>query len=528
MRTSLGISTGASGVGSALVIDAPNGRVIEYRELAADTRRRCDLGDLVFDAVTLMTTQVADVPEPEVVTVAYRTIVQADAVRTAAIRGGHLIRLIPETTAIVTYLHCTGLAHTDGVIALADVGASGMSVSVLDPADGTVLHGDRTDAVGGEIINRRLVEHIRRSTSGVHTRMPVDPELLAARCLGALETLSVEDTAHIDIGEAGPDVSVTVTRTELDELVADLAGEAAAFTARTCAAAPAAPQALVLVGGASAVPALVTAVTAAFGGPVATIDDPATVAAHGAAYLDDHPHLDRYPVTGSTGAGASRASGRTAGVLVGALVAGALVAGYATDQIQEPASTDRPVSPAGSSESVLPTASDPVVPDATAPTQTRIPSFDPVPTRVPSGGIATGNDTPRTTAPATTVPEATTAPETATPLLPPTGTPDTEDSDRNHERPDSATSTPDPTTAPVTTTPPAATTPPPATTPEIPDPDSTTTPGPIPTEPIPTESGAPGTSPTPTPVAPGVTAPTRTSTVPETPETPRIGFAESE
>ncbi len=53
MRTSLGgISTGASGVGSALVIDTPEGRITEYRELAADTHAQRDVGDLVFDAVT--------------------------------------------------------------------------------------------------------------------------------------------------------------------------------------------------------------------------------------------------------------------------------------------------------------------------------------------------------------------------------------------------------------------------------------------------------------------------------------------
>ncbi|MGW0027136.1 Hsp70 family protein [Rhodococcus sp. NPDC003383] len=515
MRTSLGISTGASGVGSALVIDAPQGRTTEYRELTADTHDHRDLGALVFDAVTLMTTQIADIPAPEVVTVAYRTTEQADSVRAAANREGRLVRLIPETTAVVTYLHTTGLADSDGAIAIADVGASGMSVSVVDRVDGRILHTDRIDAVGGETITGRLLDHVHRSTDGVRTRMPVDNELLSARCLGALEALTAGDTAHIEIGEAGPGVSVTVTRTELDELVADLVGEAAEFTARTCAAAPATPQALVLVGGASSLPALAAAVTAAFDGPAVTVDEPATVPAHGAAYLDDHPHLDRYPLAGSTESGASRSSGRTAGVLVGALVAGALVAGYATDQIAEPATTDRPVSPAGSSDSVPPITSDTVEPDATAPTETRIPSYDPVPTRLPSGGVTTDNDEDRTTMPTTTVPETTTS------LLPPIS-PTMQSPDDDDERPGSTTSgTTPPQPTPPTSTPPVTTTPLPPTT--VPDAGSTT-PQPHPEEPVTTEPGAPGTSqPDRTPIGPDSGAPTLMPATPEAPALPPAG-----
>lgn len=521
MRTSLGISTGASGVGSALVIDTPEGRITEYRELAADTHAQRDVGDLVFDAVTLMTTQVSDLPKPEVVTVAYRTAEQADSVRAAAIREGHLVRLIPETAAVVTYLHDTGLASTEGAIAVADIGASGMSVSIVDHTDGTVLHADRTDAVGGERIGNRLREHVRKSTDGVRTRMPVDAELLSARCLGALETLAVADTAHIEIGEAGPGVSVTVTRAEFDELVADLVGAAAEFTARTCAAAPASPEVLVLVGGTSSVPSLAAAVTAAFGGRAVTVDDPATVAAHGAAYLDEHPHLDRYPLAGGPEAGAARSSGRTAGALVGALVVGALVAGYATDRIGEPGPTDRPVSPAGSTDSVLPPPPDTVVPDATAPTETRIPSFDPVPTRVPSNGGTTEEDeAPRTrvsTTPPTTVPETTTSP------LPAEST--SEAPDRDSDRPETTTpgtSTPEPTTPPVTTTPPTTT----------PDPGSTTTPVPPPEEsagpePAAPETDAPDESPA-RPADPGTAAPTLTPTEVITPETSTAGAATGE
>ncbi|MFZ2528134.1 MAG: Hsp70 family protein [Rhodococcus sp. (in: high G+C Gram-positive bacteria)] len=522
MRTSLGISTGASGVGSVLVIDAPDGRTTEYRELAADTRT--GIGDLVVDAITLMT-QVADVPKPEVVTVSYRTVEQADAIRAAAIREGHHVRLIPETAAVAAYLRTTGLMNTDGAIAIADIGASGMSVSILDDADGTILYADRTGAVGGDAISSRLVEHVRRSTSGVRTRMPVDSELLAARCLGAMETLGVDDTAHIEIGEAGPGVSVTVTRTEFELLVADLVGVAAEFTARVCAAAPTSPRVLVLVGGTSSVPALAAAVSAAFGGPAVTVADPATVAAYGAAHMVDHPRLDTFPLAGGVESDESRSSGRTAGALVGALVVGALVAGYATDQIREP-SIDRPVSPAGSSDFVQPATPDAVPPEVSAPTATRIPSFDPVPTGVPSGGTTTTEDeappTSVATAPPTTVPD-TTGPNTTVPPLTTLGTPETESADRDHERPGSATTetpTPEPTTPPVTTTPPVSTTPPETTTPPVSTtPPETTTP--------PATTAPPIATTPPAEIAPPA-ATTPPTVAPEAPETSEADAATSE
>ena len=73
MRTSLGISTGASGVGSALVVEGSGDRTTEYRFLAADPDAAGDLGDLVIDALSLMSTQIDGHAVPDAVAVAYRT-----------------------------------------------------------------------------------------------------------------------------------------------------------------------------------------------------------------------------------------------------------------------------------------------------------------------------------------------------------------------------------------------------------------------------------------------------------------------
>lgn len=121
MPTSLGISVGASGVGAALLVDTATGLTSEYRRLAVDSGRHRDVGDLVFDAISLMTTQVVDQPVPDAVTVAYRTEEQADAIRTAAERRGKLVRLVPETTALLAYLRTVGVRSEPGSVAIADM-----------------------------------------------------------------------------------------------------------------------------------------------------------------------------------------------------------------------------------------------------------------------------------------------------------------------------------------------------------------------------------------------------------------------
>ncbi len=182
MPTSLGISVGASGVGAALLVDTATGLTSEYRRLAVDSGRHRDVGDLVFDAISLMTTQVVDQPVPDAVTVAYRTEEQADAIRTAAERRGKLVRLVPETTALLAYLRTVGVRSEPGSVAIADMGASGTTVSVLDQGSGTVLRSARTEDVSGNAVGTVIYDHVHRATNRMRTRMPVDPALLKARC----------------------------------------------------------------------------------------------------------------------------------------------------------------------------------------------------------------------------------------------------------------------------------------------------------------------------------------------------------
>lgn len=378
MRTSLGISVGASGVGVALRADTAAGPTSEYRRVALDPDQHRRTGDLVFDAIEVMSTQVADGRTPDSVTVAYRTDEHAESVRRSAQRNGRLVRLVPETTALLAYLHTVGVRADAGTVAVVDVGASGTTVSVVEQSSGVVLRSARTDEVGGDAVGARIYEHVRRIADDMRTRMPVDPDLLASRCQGALEALTTGDSARIDIAEAGPDAHITLTRTDVAGLTADLADTAAAFTRRVCNGALPRPTTLALVGGTAAVPSIADAITAGFDGTVLEVPEPASAAAQGAALLGESPQLGngRFGghVVGSTRPGAGSASGRMSGAVAAVLVLGAILAGLAAEKFTDTTS-DTAVAPVGTSGAVA-TGNDPA---PTYPTATDIPTDDPQP-----------------------------------------------------------------------------------------------------------------------------------------------------
>lgn len=501
MPTSLGISVGASGVGSALIVDTPVGRNTEYRRLALEPDQHRDLGDLVFDAVSLLTARIAEHPKPAV-TVAYRTDGQAESVRAAAVREGRLVRVVPETTAILALLHTLGVPATAGTVAVADIGASGMTVTVLDRRSGAVMRSVRTGDISGEALNTRIYEHVRRTTDRMRTRMQIDPVLLAARCQGAQEVLKNADVARIDIGEAGPDASVTLTRAELDTLTADLSAAAVDFMRQVCLGALPRPRSLALVGGASGVPSLATALGDAFDGPVVTVPEPASAAAQGAALLGDSPDLGGFRLVGAS---ETLSGSRMPGAIAAAVAVTAIVAGFAVEQFTPPATTDAPVSPAGTSGAVH-TEPHPLP----APTETRIPSYDPdsasIDTRVPDDDTYT-SPSPVFAPPPTRDLETQTSEFPRTTVTP---TPIDQVPTPNSSTPTETTETPDS----IDLAPPVTTRPEPVPT-EPSEPTETTTPSEPTTPTQPTET----TTPEPTTEPPPAVSPTASS-VPATPLSP--------
>src|SRR6185369_286280 len=113
MSCSLGISTGSSGVYSALVdtdtsTNAPGAVPAETRFVSAD-QANSNVGDLVRASIKLMTTQVTDGSEaPRSIGVSYRTDDQLASIRSSLSRSPKQVRAIPEPAAVHAYLAETG------------------------------------------------------------------------------------------------------------------------------------------------------------------------------------------------------------------------------------------------------------------------------------------------------------------------------------------------------------------------------------------------------------------------------------
>ncbi|MEU7764815.1 Hsp70 family protein [Nocardia sp. NPDC049190] len=377
MRTSLGISAGAEVVCSALVTTASNGaQSFDYRVVSADAAHS-DLGDLVASSIELMTTQLprevippigarsAGAPRdlvsaisrpPTSVAVAYRTKEQAQIIRSATGKQREL-RLVPEGTAALTYLRHTGLLDRYDTVAIIDLGASGLTVTIADQAEGTLLRSERISAISGNAIDDLIYHHLvdlhfaRRGTRPSR-------DMLTNRGRAAKEHLSIAPAVTIDHVAGRP---LKLTRTDFEDLIADLLRRMAVFVAAAFDRAPKFPQAVAVIGGGANIPAVLDTLTTALDMPVCTVPDPEAVTAKGAALVADSVQPSVFPVVALGSDAPAGTFTKVIGTLAGAIVVVGLIIGYGVKTFA-PTSDDE-VSPAGTTSTAqLPTMPAPVPP----------------------------------------------------------------------------------------------------------------------------------------------------------------------
>ncbi|MGW0248763.1 Hsp70 family protein [Nocardia goodfellowii] len=372
MRTSLGISAGNEVVCSALVATAPNGaQSFDYRVVSADAAHS-DLGDLVASSIELMTNQLpsaqhvsfdiawpatpvavgftgqpnpAVVGRPTNVAVAYRSKEQAQVIRSATGKQRDL-RLVPESTAALTFLRHTGLLDRYETVAIVDLGATGLSVTVADQADGTVLRSQRITAISGNAIDELIYHHL---VDLHYARRGTRPNrgMLTNRGRAAKEHLSVSPAVTIDHVAGRP---LKLTRADFEALIATLLDDLAEFTGAVFASSPRRPQAIAVIGGGANIPAVLTALADEFEVPVLSVDDPEAVIAKGAALVADAAQPSMFPVAAALGNDAPVGTfTKVVGTLAGAIVVVGLVIGYGVKTFAP--TSDEEVSPAGTTNS---------------------------------------------------------------------------------------------------------------------------------------------------------------------------------
>lgn len=379
MRTSLGISAGNEVVCSALVATGPAGeQTFDYRVVSAD-EAHSDLGDLVSSSIELMTTQLpvsqaamAGEPlgrysgsprraeparsRPTSVAVAYRNKEQAQAIRAATTRHRDL-RLVTEGAAALAYLRHTGLLDRYPTVAVIDLGATGLTVTVADYTDNVVLHTERTPTLSGNAIDELIYHHLvdlhyaRRGTRPNRTT-------LTNRGRAAKEHLSLAPVVTID-HVAGQ--GLELTRPDFEELIGGLLRNIALFSSSVFSRAPKYPDAVAVIGGCANIPCVIDTLDSRLDVPVFTVPDPEAVIAKGAALVADAAA----PSGLAGGANTDAPSGtfaKVVGTLVGAVVVVGLVIGYGVQAV----SPDAPdVTPAGTSSTVRQSPSQPASPAPT-------------------------------------------------------------------------------------------------------------------------------------------------------------------
>ncbi|MCX4097184.1 Hsp70 family protein [Nocardia sp. alder85J] len=383
MRTSLGISAGNEVVCSALVATAPHGaQSFDYRVVSADMAHS-DLGDLVASSIELMTTQLPrdfpypvhaaglgsapmEQPEPPgAIAVAYRDREQQVVIRSAIGRQRRDVQLIPESSAALAYLRHTGLLDRYQTVAVIDLGATGMTITVADLIDDQVLRTERSTTISGNAVDELIYQHLldchflRRGTRP-------NRGMLINRSRAAKEHLSIAPAVTIDHVAGQP---LKLTRADFEELVSDLLREAAGFAGGVFSRAPKWPESVIVIGGGANIPALVSGLNRLLDVPVSTLPEPEAVIAKGAALVADAMQ----PSHSATGAGSDAPAAtftKLIGTLAGAVVVVGLVVGYGVKELV-PANHD--VTPANTSNTAQLTAS--TAPGATATTigQTRDP-----------------------------------------------------------------------------------------------------------------------------------------------------------
>ncbi|MEO8815448.1 MAG: Hsp70 family protein [Mycobacterium sp.] len=201
--------------------------------------------------------------------------------------------LISDVAAAVAALTAGPGLPRHGVVALCDFGGSGTSITLLDaaadfaPTGPTVRYG----GFSGEQVDQAVLSHLLsrvRDVGGDPAGITAIESLAALRaeCRAAKERLSDQATTAIPVVLPGFDGEISLSRGELEDIVAAPLSGVVAAVSDTLARSerPAGGLAAVaLVGGGAAMPAVGARLSREFGVPVITAPQPGFAAAMGAA-----------------------------------------------------------------------------------------------------------------------------------------------------------------------------------------------------------------------------------------------------
>jgi molecular chaperone HscA len=222
---------------------------------------------------------------------AYFDDAQRQATKDAATLANiKVLRLLSEpTAAAVAY----GLDQKDeGVILVYDLGGGTFDVSVLRLNKGVfeVLATGGDSALGGDDLDRALAEWLAIQADVTMTMTAGLSRQLMEQAREAKEQLTLNDQAWVNLQLAGKEVSVTISRSQFEELISTLVDKTVRACKRVVRDAGIVlddVNDIVMVGGSTRVPLVRERVTLLFGRPLHVDIDPDRVVAIGAAIQAD-------------------------------------------------------------------------------------------------------------------------------------------------------------------------------------------------------------------------------------------------
>uniref|UniRef100_UPI00319D8D3A Hsp70 family protein n=1 Tax=Nocardia sp. No.11 TaxID=3128861 RepID=UPI00319D8D3A len=285
-----------------VVVDDYLSRVGDPVDLLAEDGSSHNAADLVAAATQALVTELAG-PGTEATIVscypAWWPERSVETTRAALTRAGlPEVTLVPEPMAAVRRYEMENGLLDDGALAVYDLGASGLTVTVLRTGDqagmlGAPLH---STAVAGMEFDLLTMRYVLANALGDRDIDPFDPVVeaelsaLRARCRNAKEDLSRITATVIPVGmlAAGHTEQVRLTRGELEDLLRPILLDSMSLlhdAVRRAGLTMGDIGRVLLTGGGGAIPLVAELISTEFGLPVAACADPASCTAHGAAEI---------------------------------------------------------------------------------------------------------------------------------------------------------------------------------------------------------------------------------------------------
>ncbi|WP_328389234.1 Hsp70 family protein [Nocardia sp. NBC_00416] len=228
--------------------------------------------------------------DPDIVrtVLACRDEQQAGALHTAlAEQGLRAYEVVPDLDATLEFAVASGALQGVTTLGVYDLGASGLSITILDVATGNILHTERTGDISGEYFDSLIREQQINSGRIAHPPDPAGLARLDALCRSAKERLSSTSAVALP-SDYGP---VLLTQENFTALIGRAVESSVRATHQVIGRSSREVQALLAVGGGVRIPLVSRTLREVLEMPVLVPPEPEAATARGAALLARRPSV---------------------------------------------------------------------------------------------------------------------------------------------------------------------------------------------------------------------------------------------